>query len=50
MPPKQLEERKNVFYVSSKTGNRYDTIQDMILKEEPATSSDTGFVFTGKKL
>ena len=49
VPPKQLEERRNVYYVSSKTGNEYKTIQEMILKEEPSISSDSGFIFTGVK-
>jgi hypothetical protein len=50
VPPKQLVERKGVFYVSSKTGNQYETIQEMILKEEPTISSDSGFVFTGNRI
>ena len=47
VPPKQIDKRTHIFYVSRKTGNVYETIQEMILKEEPTISSDSGFVFTG---
>ena len=50
VPPKPLDRQTNIFYVASKTGNRYETIQEMILKEEPTISSDSGIVYTGKHI
>ena len=50
IPPPEISERKGVFYVSGKSGKEYQTIQEMILKEEPTSSSDSGFVFAGKRI
>ena len=49
-PPEQLKKYENLFYISSRTGNKYDSIQDMITNEGPSINNTDCFVFTGKKI
>jgi len=49
-PPEQLKKYENLFYISSRTGTKYNSIQDMITNEGPSINNTDCFVFTGKKI